>query len=129
MTGYHQGYLEMEKSCLKYRQVIPSTSTSALDVQIGMTVAGMMPTLKVLHAVRMLAYYVALPTDKVAEKLEGWGRVRRNRFARQTGSDNVSANGANGDVGSPLIQALHDMGHRVKNGGPSPKIRCQSGRL
>jgi NADPH:quinone reductase-like Zn-dependent oxidoreductase len=103
------------------------TSNSSTNVRVGMTVAGSVPTMLILHGVGVLAEYVVLPAHTVVEKPQGLEEaVAAGLFgvAGQTSAmvlrdaglhegDRVLLNGASGGVGSVLIQVLCGMGVRV----------------
>lgn len=104
-----------------------STSSSPPNMRLGMTVAGTVPTLKLLRGVGTLAQYIVLPADAVVEKPAGLeARVAAGllgvvgqtnavmlRAAKLQKGDRVLVNGASGGVGCISVQVLRGMGVHV----------------
>ncbi|KAL7629440.1 zinc ion binding [Parahypoxylon ruwenzoriense] len=104
-----------------------STSSSSLEMCVGMVVSSTVPMMKVWSGIGVLADYVVLPAHAVVEKPEGLEEsvaagllgivgqtnVMLLRESNLHKGDRALVNGASGGVGSILIQVLREMGVRV----------------
>jgi len=102
-------------------------SSSPVNVNVGMIVAGSVPTMQIVRGVGVLAEYIVLPAQAVVEKprdLQETVAAGLLGVAGQTSAvvvekailqkgDRVLLNGASGGVGCILVQVLCEMGVRV----------------
>ena len=108
-------------------QIGPLASASSSNIEVGMTVAGIVPTMMIFRGIGSLVEYLVVPANAVAEKPKGLndavaaglmgicGQSVANilRVAGLHAGDKVLVNGASGGVGSALVQVLHGMGMHV----------------
>lgn len=108
-------------------EIIQAGPSVPSGVRIGMIVCGTVPTMSIFSGVGILAEYVVLPANAVAEKpagldggdaagvmgVAGQTSVILMRAAALEGGERVLVNGASGGVGVILLQALRAKGVHV----------------